>query len=362
MATLTIDEPRSRPLAAGQPLALAFAAVLALLLLLLVGVVFFGRAEDGDPVASLPLSVAKQAPVAHPGSPPPAAAKPAAAPASAAPPPAPIRITAPLYAGHALLADPALVENTAAGPLPRIADDGRTPMQAYAPPVAATAKPRIAIVISGLGAGAKATAAAIADTPAAVTLAFFGNAGDPQKWIAEARAHGHEALLQIPMEPYDYPDSDPGPDTLRAGAAEDQNIERLTATLVRATGYAGIANFEGGRFLSDDAAVSPLLTFAARRGLLFVSLPSGGASPSQAAARQKTAYVESSMAVDADPSPAAIDRQLSELEAQARAKGTAAAAASPYPVTLSRLKIWAQSLPGRGFVLVPASAIVAPPK
>ncbi len=273
-----------------------------------------------------------------------------------------IHITAPLYAGHALLADPALIEQTAAGPLPRIADDGRTPMQVYAPPVAATAKPRIAIVISGLGIGAKASTAAIEQTPAAVTLAIVGNAGEPQKWIADAREHGHEVLLQVPMESYDYPDSDPGPNTLRVGAPEDANMDRLTGTLVRATGYVGIANLQGSRLLADSAALSPLLTFAARRGLMFFALPVGGASPRQTAERQKTAYAESFTSIDADPSPAAIDQRLSELEAQARTKGAAAASASAYPVTLARLKTWADGLSGRGFVLVPASAIVGTPK
>jgi hypothetical protein len=235
-------------------------------------------------------------------------------------------------------------------------------MQAYAPAVAPTTKPRIAIVISGLGIGAKASAAAIEQTPAAVTLAIVGNDGDPQKWIADAREHGHEVLLQVPMEPYDYPDSDPGPNTLRVGVPEDANMDRLTSTLVRATGYAGIANLQGSRLLADSAALSPLLTFAARRGLMFFALPAGGASPRQIAEQQKAAYAESFTTIDADPSPAAIDQRLSELETQARTKGAAAASASAYPVTLARLKIWGDGLSGRGFVLVPASAIVGPPK
>jgi len=60
-----------------------------------------------------------------------------------------------IMAGHALVADPALTENTKIGPLPRIADDGRKPMTAYAAPAAA-GKMRIAIVVSGLGISAKA--------------------------------------------------------------------------------------------------------------------------------------------------------------------------------------------------------------
>ena len=41
-------------------------------------------------------------------------------------------VTKPLYAGKALLADPALIEKTARGPLPRIADYGRKHMMVYA--------------------------------------------------------------------------------------------------------------------------------------------------------------------------------------------------------------------------------------
>jgi polysaccharide deacetylase 2 family uncharacterized protein YibQ len=351
---------RSKSVAVAQPLALAFAAFLALLLLVFAGIVFFGRAEDGEPSATLPLNVARQSAAIEAKAPTESLATqiPAAAPI----PQNAIRNTVPVYAGRALLADPALIEQTAAGPLPRIADDGRTPMQAYSPAVAATGKPRIAIVISGLGAGAKATSAAIEQTPAAVTLAIIGNAGEPQKWIADARQRGHEVLLQVPMEPYDFPDSDPGPHALRSGAPEDQNLERLTTTLVRATGYAGIANLQGGRFLANSAALSPVLTFAARRGLLFFALPASAASPRQIAEQQKAAYAESVTTLDTDPSPAAIDRQLSELEAQAHAKGAAAASASPYPVTVARIKTWAETLSGRGFVLVPASAIVGQSK
>ncbi len=61
------------------------------------------------------------------------------------------------------------MENSPAGPLPRIADDGRKPMTAYAAP-AAGGKFRIAIVVSGLGISAKATGAALASLPAGVTL------------------------------------------------------------------------------------------------------------------------------------------------------------------------------------------------
>ena len=53
-----------------------------------------------------------------------------------------------------------------------------------------------------------------------------------------------------------------------------------------------------------------------------------------------------------------IDRRLSDLEARARLTGSAAGAGFLYPVTVDRVANWAKGLPGRGFVLVPASAII----
>ena len=149
------------------------------------------------------------------------AAKPAEHAAAAAETPAAgAPITQVMRAGSALLADPALIENTKEGPLPRIADDGRRPMTAYAGATPASAKVKIAIVVSGLGLSASATQGALQGLPSAVTLGFAPYATDVGEWVARARSGGHEVLLEIPMEPFDFPDSDPGPHTLRSGQDE----------------------------------------------------------------------------------------------------------------------------------------------
>ena len=277
-----------------------------------------------------------------------------------------MEVTRLVYAGKELLADPALVENTRQGPLPRIADDGRRPMQAYAAPAAppaSGAKFKIAIVVSGLGLSATATKAALDGLPAAVTLGLAPYAGDVGQWAAQARERGHEILLEIPMEPYDFPDSDPGPHTLRAGQDEDANIQRLTWALTRFTGYAGVTNLLGQRFLSDSAALSPVLTYLNRRGLYFFD--NGAAAQSVAptvAGQVGIPAVQSGAALDTIQSALEIDRHLSELETQARANGSAVGSAFLYPVSIQRIAAWAKGLQARGFVLVPVSAIVTAPK
>jgi polysaccharide deacetylase 2 family uncharacterized protein YibQ len=266
-----------------------------------------------------------------------------------------------VYAGRALIADPALTENSPQGPLPRIADDGRKPMTAYAAP-AASGKFRIAIVVSGLGLSAKATAAALASLPPGVTLGFAPYAGDVQHWVSEARQLGHEALLEVPMEPFDFPDSDPGPHTLRAGVDQDSNGQRLNWALSRFTGYAGVTNLLGQRLLADPDALSPAMTELNRRGLYFYD--NGAVAQSVAgdvAGRSATPFAKADGTLDSIQTALEIDKQLSQLEDQARAHGTAIGSGFLYPVTVERVAAWAKTLAGRGFVLVPVSAIVAAP-
>ncbi|HEY0266599.1 MAG TPA: divergent polysaccharide deacetylase family protein [Rhizomicrobium sp.] len=286
----------------------------------------------------------------------------------AAPAPPPVEgaaigsVTKPVYAGKALLADPALIENTAQGPLPRIADDGRKPMTAYAAP-AASGKFKIAIVVSGLGLSASATRAALDALPSGVTLGFAPYAGDVGAWAAQARSRGHEILLEIPMEPFDFPDSDPGPHTLRSGSDEDANVQRLTWALTRFTGYAGVTNLLGQRFLSDTEALAPTLTNLGRRGLYFFDNGSAAQSVAPTVAGQVgLPLAQASTTIDTIQTALEIDRRLVELENQARANGSAVGAAFLYPVSIARIAAWAKSLQSRGFVLVPVSAIVTAQK
>src|SRR6185369_3477723 len=58
------------------------------------------------------------------------------------------------------------------GPLPIIAPDGRTPFDAYKRPFISNGRPKIALVIGGLGLNARATQAAIETLPGEITLSF----------------------------------------------------------------------------------------------------------------------------------------------------------------------------------------------
>jgi polysaccharide deacetylase 2 family uncharacterized protein YibQ len=260
-----------------------------------------------------------------------------------------------------------LMEPSRHGPVPRIAPDGARPADVYARTASQAPGrkdgPKIAIVIGGLGVSAGVTQQAMTRLPGAVTLAFQPYGADVDTLATKARAGGHEVLLQAPMEPFDYPDNDPGPQTLLTTLNVAQNIDRLHWLMSRFQGYVGIANYMGARFTSTEAALAPVLKETARRGLLYVD---DGTSPrslaGQIAGANNLPFAKAGVVIDAVPTPAHIDRALARLEALAREHGSAVGMAQALPAAIDRIAAWARAAEQRGFVLVPITAVAMKPK
>jgi uncharacterized protein len=252
--------------------------------------------------------------------------------------------------------DQRLLEKSRYGMLPVISD-GLKPFTAYAAEAdrAKAAKmPVVAIVVGGLGVGAAKTTDAIMKLPPAVTLAFTPYGSDPAKLAERARAQRHEILLQIPMEPFDYPDNDPGPQTLLTTLAPEQNLDRMYWHLSRFQGYAGIANFMGARFVVNDAVMQPIVREAAKRGLGY--LDDGSAPRSVAptlAAGQAMPFARADLSIDAVPTALEIDRALVKLESLAKERGVAIGIASALPISIERIGVWVKTLENHGIMLVP---------
>jgi uncharacterized protein len=252
--------------------------------------------------------------------------------------------------------DQRLLEKSRYGMIPVVAD-GLKPFTIYAADadrIKAAKMPVIAIVVGGLGVGAAKTVDAIMKLPPAVTLAFTPYGADPARLTERARAQRHEILLQIPMEPFDYPDNDPGPQTLLTSLTPEQNIDRLHWHLSRFQGYAGIANFMGTRFTATDAAMQPIIREAAKRGLGYLD---DGSTPRSSApsltAAQSMPFAKADFTIDAVPTSAEIDRTLVKLETLAKERGLAIGVASALPISIERIAAWTKTLDSRGIMLVP---------
>ncbi len=256
-----------------------------------------------------------------------------------------------------------MLEQSPQGPLPVIAPDGRRPLDVYARPWSGARGARVAIVIGGLGLSQTGSQQAIRALPGEVTLAFSPEGNSLGRWMQAARQDGHEILMQVPLEPYDYPRVNPGRNTLTVDAPSELTLENLHKTMGRITNYTGVMNYMGARFTADTNAMTPVIQDIARRGLLYFDDGTSSRSEADAIATQQgAAFASSDVLIDATQERGSILKKLDELERIARAKGSAIATGSAFDVTVEAVAAWVNEAKARGIEVVPVSALVRDPE
>lgn len=125
------------------------------------------------------------------------------------------------------LLDPKLIEGTRHGAIPKVGPDGARPSSRYAHPRELPTR------LSDHCHCDRWTwhqrfrhCRCVCQTSSTVTFALAPYGTDLEKLADRARADAHELLLQVPMEPFEYPDNDPGPQTLLTSLTTEQNIDR----------------------------------------------------------------------------------------------------------------------------------------
>jgi polysaccharide deacetylase 2 family uncharacterized protein YibQ len=241
--------------------------------------------------------------------------------------------------------------------LPRRAPDGRVSMTYYArAPDPLDKRPAVAMLVVGFGQSETDSLAANAALPGAVSLGYSPYSPNPDPLLADAREHGHEFLVTLPMESQGYPLNDSGPHALLTGAegaVNDRNMEWVLSRMQGEVGLTGASDgLHGDRFATATALFDHVLDQIAMRGLLYVD-PRANAPP-----RPGTVVV--TMVVDDPPDRTSIDSKLSALEQRARDGERVVGLAGPLrPVTVERIAAWARGLDGRGVALVPVSSLVS---
>lgn len=258
--------------------------------------------------------------------------------------------------------DESLIEETADGKLPIVSADGVRPVDRYARPWSGARGTRIAIVIGGLGLSQTGTQRALKVLPEEITLAFAANGNSLSRWMPEARRLGHEILLQVPMEPFDYPGNDPGPLTLVHTNSEGKNLGLLHESMAKMTNYTGVMNYLGGRLLSDAASLEPVMRDIGQRGLLFLDDGSSAQSLSATYAKAFTMpHAFADIVLDDEVNQTAILKKLDDLERIALRKGTAIGVASAFDESVDAVAQWMREAGDRGIEIVGVSALAEVP-
>ncbi|MEL7430210.1 MAG: divergent polysaccharide deacetylase family protein [Pseudomonadota bacterium] len=264
------------------------------------------------------------------------------------------------------LPDPTLVERGAGGVIPRVSDEGLRALDVYSrrPDTEGNfGVARVVIVIGGLGISQTSTQQAIQSLPPTVTLAFAPYGNSLNRWMQQARKRGHELLLQVPMEPIDYPQNNPGPHTLRSEADLQENLANLHWAMSRITNYVGITNYLGNKMLQQPAGLSPVFGEISKRGLMFFD--DGSVKNSMAegvAVKELVPFAKGDIQIDNIRSRQAIAGKLQELAEQAKRTGLAVGVGNAFPSTIDLVSQFAQQARQNGIEITPVSAIVRDPK
>lgn len=245
------------------------------------------------------------------------------------------------------------------GLLPVLGPDSMVSWKEYARPYHATEdRPKIAIIVTGIGLNSKASELAITALPGEFDLGFSPYGHKLQDWMDKSRQYGHEGFLMIPTEPVQYPKNDPGPHTLLAGAPKRDNLKRLDWLLSQMTGYVGVINEMGSKLTASEDDMLPILQDLKGRGLMFLDSRSSRFSVAAKLARRiSMPRAINNLYIDNVISTNDITQNLNKLENTARSYGAAVGVARAMPLTIRELKKWAEGLEERGFELVPVTAI-----
>lgn len=158
------------------------------------------------------------------------------------------------------------------GRMPMIAANGRTVLNSYAKPFTPiVGKSYTSIIIGGLGVNQALTQRAIDELPGEVSLAFAALTPNLQSWIDRARAKGHEALIELPMESAGFDATAPDARyTLATTALDSANIRNLDYLLSRAEGYFALTNYGGEVLVNNEKSLKPIVEHIKNAGLGFI--------------------------------------------------------------------------------------------
>jgi uncharacterized protein len=156
--------------------------------------------------------------------------------------------------------------------LPRISPSGWMPWIAYARRFDPSGPPaRVGVLMINLGASEALTRRAIEELPGEVSLAFLASTPDLPRRLGEAREHGHEVYLMLPVEDPSGP-AERGLRPIQTSLEATENVRRLRGAMARGEFYVGFAAAFAGPLWQSEAATRPLLQEIADRGLALIEI------------------------------------------------------------------------------------------
>jgi len=241
------------------------------------------------------------------------------------------------------------------------APPGRDAGRLAVEPVIAPATPgghRVAIIVDEVG-GRRDVFESLRDLRRRVTLAVLPALPLAPAIAREASRSGMEVLLALPMEPYRYPELDPGPGALMMSMPQDDLRRLVVRHLEALPGVVGVINHMGSRLTEDRERMRAVLGVLAARRLFLVDAYASNLSVAYDEAKaigvrvaRRQIRIESARGENAERA------SWNEVGEWAESHGEAIVLAHGDPLTARLLREYIPRWEARGLRLVPVSDLV----
>jgi polysaccharide deacetylase 2 family uncharacterized protein YibQ len=226
--------------------------------------------------------------------------------------------------------------------------------QALPAPVTA---PRVAVIIDNLGAR-RDVFDPLRDIRRPLTVAILP--GLPlSEWTArEAAQAGMEVILDLPMEPYRFPEVDPGPGTLLMAMGPQELQAQVGAHLASVPGAVGVTNHMGSRMTEDRTRMRTVLEVLSGRRLFLVDGLASNLSVAYDEAKALGLRAgRRQILVDHAAGEAGDRVRWDEVAWWAERRGEVIVIAHGHPLTARLLREYVPRWEARGIRLVPVSQL-----
>ena len=192
-----------------------------------------------------------------------------------------------------------------------------------------------------------------------MTLAFLPYAHNLEPLMEEGRAHDHEIIVHMPMQPLSDT-VDPGPIVLKVGMTKDELTANLDKGLSAFDGFVGINNHMGSKFTSDYVGMDFLMRELKSRNLFFLdSVTSAKSKAEERAAHYGVTYLKRNVFLDHEMTDKFVANALDKCARRAEREGLCIAIGHPKDVTINGLNKWVDKAKADGFEFVRLSDIIA---
>jgi hypothetical protein len=218
--------------------------------------------------------------------------------------------------------------------------------------------PRIALIIDDLGYDLE-MAISFFQLDLPLTFSVLPIAPHTETIVQEANRRGIELMLHLPMEPRNYPKSDPGPGALLTKMDETEIRRTLEAHLGRIEGGRGVNNHMGSSFTEKNDKMGIVLRELKKRNMYYIdSRTTKETVALKMAKKMGLTSGRRHVFLDNELSPKRIRFQVERLLGMARRSGAAIGIAHPHKETLQALREYQHRLE-KDVQVVPASELLA---